>query len=64
MAVLLKYYPSNWLSYNWAHHQDKYGITNGFEIYRGTHTSAVANLFQNHVLPLFSRNLCFQSNCQ
>jgi S-formylglutathione hydrolase FrmB len=43
---------------------DKYGIANGFEIYRGTHTSAVADRFQNHVLPFFSKNLCFQTNCQ
>lgn len=37
---------------------DKYGMANGFEIYHGTHTSAVAERFQNHVLPFFSRNLC------
>ena len=43
---------------------DKYGIANGFEIYHGTHTSAVADRFQNHVMPFFSRNLCFQSTCQ
>ncbi len=39
-------------------------IANGFEIYSGTHTSAVADRFQNHVLPFFSKNLCFQANCQ
>ena len=27
----------------------------------GTHTSAVADRFQNHVLPFFSKNLCFQA---
>jgi S-formylglutathione hydrolase FrmB len=43
---------------------DKYGIANGFEIYHGTHTSAVADRFQNHVMPFFSSNLCFQTNCQ
>jgi enterochelin esterase-like enzyme len=43
---------------------DSYGIANGFEIYPGTHTSAVADRFQNHVIPFFSKNLCFQSNCQ
>lgn len=43
---------------------DSYGIVNGFEIYHGTHTSAVADRFQNHVMPFFSRNLCFQSTCQ
>ena len=41
---------------------DRYGIANSFEIYRGTHTSAVADRFQNHVLPFFSQNLCFR-NC-
>ncbi|HEY4357325.1 MAG TPA: alpha/beta fold hydrolase [Acidobacteriaceae bacterium] len=42
---------------------DKYGIANTFEIYSGTHTSAVADRFQNHVLPFFSKNLCFQGGC-
>jgi S-formylglutathione hydrolase FrmB len=40
---------------------DKYGIANSFEIYPGTHTSAVADRFQNHVLPFFSHNLQFES---
>jgi enterochelin esterase-like enzyme len=43
---------------------DKYGITNRFEVYSGTHTSKVADRFQNHVLPFFSQNLCFQTSCQ
>ena len=43
---------------------DKYGIANSFEIYPGTHTSAVADRFQNHVMPFFSKNLCFQASCQ
>ncbi len=43
---------------------DKYGIANNFEIYSGTHTSAVADRFQNHVLPFFSKNLCFSKECQ
>src|SRR6185295_16327052 len=30
---------------------DKYGIANHFEVYPGTHTSKVADRFQNHVLP-------------
>ncbi len=42
---------------------DNYGIANGFEIYHGTHTSHVAYRFQDHVIPYFSRNLCF-GNCQ
>jgi hypothetical protein len=37
---------------------DKYGIASSFEVYHGTHTSAVADRFQNHVIPFFSRNLC------
>jgi enterochelin esterase-like enzyme len=43
---------------------DNYGIENSFEIYHGTHTSAVADRFQNHVLPFFSRNLCFTADCR
>jgi S-formylglutathione hydrolase FrmB len=43
---------------------DAYGIANGFEIYKGTHTSAVADRFQNHVLPFFSSNLCFTARCK
>jgi S-formylglutathione hydrolase FrmB len=43
---------------------DKYGIANKFEIYPGTHTSKVADRFQNHVMPFFSQNLCFQTSCQ
>ena len=43
---------------------DKYGITNRFEVYSGTHTSKVADRFQNHVLPFFNQNLCFQTSCQ
>jgi enterochelin esterase-like enzyme len=42
---------------------DRYGLANTFEIYSGTHTSAVADRFQNHVLPFFSKNLCFSTNC-
>jgi enterochelin esterase-like enzyme len=39
---------------------DDYGIANSFEIYSGTHTSAVADRMQNHVLPFFSKNLSFE----
>jgi enterochelin esterase-like enzyme len=42
---------------------EKYGIANSFEVYPGTHTSAVAVRFQNHVLPFFSRTLCFEADC-
>jgi len=38
---------------------DSYNIGNSFELYSGTHTSAVADRFQNHVLPFFSRTLDF-----
>jgi enterochelin esterase-like enzyme len=37
-----------------------YGIKHDFEIYSGTHTSAVAVRFQEHVMPFFSRSLSFE----
>ena len=43
---------------------DKYGISNSFEQYQGTHTSRVADRFQNHVLKFFSEHLCFESQCR
>jgi enterochelin esterase-like enzyme len=43
---------------------DKYGISNSFEIYQGTHTSKVADRFQNNVMPFFSRTLCFEVRCR
>ena len=43
---------------------DKYGIANSFEIYAGTHTSKVADRFQNHVMKFFGENLCFVSVCR
>jgi enterochelin esterase-like enzyme len=43
---------------------DNYGIANSFEIYPGTHTSAVADRFQNHVMPFFSKDLCFEAGCR
>lgn len=39
---------------------DKYKIPNPFEVYSGTHTSRVADRFQNHVMKFFSENLQFQ----
>ena len=42
---------------------DKYGIANSFEQYQGTHTSKVADRFQNHVLKFFSDHLCFETRC-
>ncbi len=43
---------------------DKYGIANSFELYQGTHTSAVAVRFQNYVMPFFSKHLCHGNNCR
>jgi enterochelin esterase-like enzyme len=43
---------------------DTYRVANTFEIYQGTHTSAVADRFQNYVMPFFSKSLCFQASCQ
>lgn len=43
---------------------DKYGIANSFEVYSGTHTSKVADRFQNHVMPFFSHSLCFTAGCR
>jgi S-formylglutathione hydrolase FrmB len=40
---------------------DTYGIANGFEIYPGTHTSRVADRFQNYVLKFFSEHLQFDA---
>ena len=43
---------------------DNYGVRNTFEMYHGTHTSAVADRFQNHVIPFFSQNLCATEDCR
>jgi len=43
---------------------DTYGIANSFEVYPGTHTSAMAVRFQDHVMPFFSRTLCFEADCR
>src|ERR1039457_7228790 len=43
---------------------EAYGLPNTFEIYHGTHTSAVADRFQNHVMPFFSKNLCADKDCK
>jgi S-formylglutathione hydrolase FrmB len=43
---------------------DTYGLAHSFEVYSGTHTSHVADRFQNHVLPFFSKNLCSGKNCK
>ncbi len=36
---------------------DSYGVANTFEVYPGTHTSAVAVRFQKFVMPFFGKNL-------
>lgn len=43
---------------------DLYKIANTYEVYPGDHTSAVADRFQNHVLPFFSKNLCSTAACR
>jgi enterochelin esterase-like enzyme len=43
---------------------DQYKIANSFEEYSGTHTSAVAVRFQDHVMKFFSENLCFEKQCR
>jgi enterochelin esterase-like enzyme len=43
---------------------DKYEISNTLQVYPGTHTSAVADRFQNHVIPFFSDSLCFRAGCR
>ena len=43
---------------------DNYGVVHTFEIYPGTHTSAVAVRFQNYVMPFFSKNVCATANCR
>lgn len=43
---------------------DSYGVSNSFEVYAGTHTSKLGDRFQNHVLPFFSKNLCFKPGCR
>jgi S-formylglutathione hydrolase FrmB len=40
---------------------DKYGIAKSFEIYSGTHTSRVADRFQNHVIKFSVKPLGFSS---
>jgi S-formylglutathione hydrolase FrmB len=43
---------------------DSYGLVHTFEIYPGTHTSAVAVRFQNYLMPFFSKNLCSDKDCR
>jgi enterochelin esterase-like enzyme len=43
---------------------DRYGISHRFEVYPGTHTSRVADRFQNHVMKFFDQSLCFEAACR
>jgi enterochelin esterase-like enzyme len=43
---------------------DGYRIANTYEMYPGTHTSAVAVRFQNFVMPFFSTTLCHDPKCR
>jgi enterochelin esterase-like enzyme len=43
---------------------DTNSIPSSFELYHGTHTSAVADRFQNHVIPFFSQYLCQSRDCK
>ena len=42
---------------------DQYGLAHTFEVYAGTHTSAMAVRFQNFVMPFFSQRLCTAQKC-
>jgi enterochelin esterase-like enzyme len=41
---------------------DRYKIRHTYEVYSGTHTSAVADRMQNHLIPFFAANLVFPAN--
>jgi enterochelin esterase-like enzyme len=43
---------------------DMYGIAHRFEVYPGTHTSRVADRFQNHVMRFFGESLCSRAACR
>lgn len=43
---------------------DVYAIKNSFEVYAGDHTNKLGDRFQNHVLPFFGANLCFNAGCR
>jgi enterochelin esterase-like enzyme len=42
---------------------DRYRLMHTFEVYAGTHTSAMAVRFQNFVMPFFSQRLCTTQKC-
>jgi enterochelin esterase-like enzyme len=43
---------------------ERNGIANSFEEYAGNHTNKLGDRVQNHVLPFFSANLCFEARCR
>jgi enterochelin esterase-like enzyme len=43
---------------------DRYGLPHAFEVYSGTHTSAMGIRFQNYVMPFFSQRLCTTQKCE
>lgn len=43
---------------------DRYGLPHTFEVYSGTHTSAMGVRFQNYVMPFFSQRLCTTQKCE
>jgi enterochelin esterase-like enzyme len=42
---------------------DLYGLAHTYEVYAGTHTSAMGVRFQNFVIPFFSQRLCATQKC-
>jgi S-formylglutathione hydrolase FrmB len=42
---------------------DRYGLAHTYEVYAGTHTSAMGVRFQNFVMPFFSQRLCATQKC-
>ena len=42
---------------------DRYGLVHTFEVYSGTHTSAMGVRFHNNVMPFFSQRLCTTQKC-
>ena len=42
---------------------ERYGLAHTFEVYSGTHTSAMGVRFQNFVMPFFSQRLCAAQKC-
>jgi enterochelin esterase-like enzyme len=43
---------------------DRYAIDHTFQVYPGTHTSKVAERFQDEVMPFFSRSVCVEKDCR